>query len=376
MNDLFIMNLMSTLVIGLLYITFLLTPKMTRKDIIFGIVIPLDRTKDKEIDAATKSYYVDITIFTAVMAVLYFIVVNIIFTNPATLVAVVFIIIFGYFLIFLKANNRVKVYKAQNNLLANKKQMVYVNTEMSQKLRNTAVISSYWFIIPAIIAVSNLILPLMKYDQLPSKIGIHWNIYGVADNFVEKSVGSVITNGMVTVILVGILAFVNYSIAISKNKIDAAQPMSSSQKLYKFKRFNSIMIFSLSLLLSSLITLFNLNSLNIVSVDLGKLTPVLIVAFVLIIFVPIFLTFKLGQGGSNLKTQTNEDVDNTVSNIDDDIFWKLGSIYYNPNDPSLFVEKRFGVGWTLNFGNKIAIVISVGLVILILAMSIFPLIFS
>ncbi|GKU26510.1 DUF1648 domain-containing protein [Clostridium folliculivorans] len=376
MSDLFIMNLMSALVIGLLYVTFLLTPKMTRKDIIFGIVIPLDRAKDKEIEAATKSYYANITIFTTVIAVLYFVVQNTIFNNPAILVAVVFIIIFVYFLIFLKANSRIKAYKAKNNLLANKKQMVYVNTEMSQKLRNTAVLSSFWFIIPAIIAACNLILPLMKYDQLPSKIGIHWNIYGVADNFIDKSVGAVITNGMMMVILVGILAFANYSIAISKNKIDVAQPMSSSQKLYKFKRFNSIMLFSLTLVISSLITVFNLNSLNLISVNLAKITPVLIVAFVLIIFVPIFLTFKLGQGGSNLKTSTNEDIDNTVSNIDDDIFWKLGSIYYNPNDPSLFVEKRFGVGWTLNFGNKIAIAISIGFIILILAMCIFPLIFS
>lgn len=376
MNDLVIMNLMSALVIGLLYITFLLTPKLTRKDIIFGIVIPLDRSKDKEIKEATKRYYIDITIFTVVMAVLYFIVQNIIFINPVSLVVVVFISIFGYFLIFLKTNNRIKSYKRQNNLLANKKQMVYVNTEMSQKLRNTAVISAYWFIIPAVIAVSNLILPLMKYDKLPSKIGIHWNIYGVADNFIDKSIGAIITNGMMPLILVGILAFANYSIAISKNKIDAAQPISSSQKLYKFKRFNSIMLFSLTLVISSLITLFNLNTLNIISVNLAKITPVLIVTFVLIIFVPTFLTFKLGQGGSNLRTSTDEDIDNTVSNIDDDMFWKLGSIYYNPNDPSLFVEKRFGVGWTLNFGNKIAIVISIGFIILILAMTIFPLIFS
>ncbi|MBK1809870.1 DUF1648 domain-containing protein [Clostridium sp. YIM B02505] len=376
MNDLFIMNLMSVLVIALLYFSFLLTPKMTRKDIIFGILIPLDRAKDKEIEAATKSYYANITIFTVVMAVLYFIAQNIIFSSPAVLIVGVFLIIFGYFFIFLRANNRVKVYKAENNLLANKKQVVYVNTEMSQKLRSTAVLSVYWFMIPALIAISNLILPLMKYEQLPSKIGIHWNIYGVADNFIEKSMGAVVTNGMVPLVLVGILAFANYSIAISKNKIDSAQPMSSSQKLYKFKRFNSIMLFSITILLSSLITLFNLNSLNIISVDLGKITPLLIVAFVFVIFVPIVLTFKLGQGGSKLKTPTNEEVDNTVSNVDDDIFWKLGSIYYNPNDPSLFVEKRFGVGWTLNFGNKIAIVISVGLLILIIAMTIFPIIFS
>jgi uncharacterized membrane protein len=26
--------------------------------------------------------------------------------------------------------------------------------------------------------------------------------------------------------------------------------------------------------------------------------------------------------------------------------------YYNPDDPALVVEKRFGIGWTLNFGNR------------------------
>jgi uncharacterized membrane protein len=26
--------------------------------------------------------------------------------------------------------------------------------------------------------------------------------------------------------------------------------------------------------------------------------------------------------------------------------------YINPNDPALFVEKRFGVGYSVNFGNR------------------------
>jgi uncharacterized membrane protein len=30
--------------------------------------------------------------------------------------------------------------------------------------------------------------------------------------------------------------------------------------------------------------------------------------------------------------------------------WR-GGIYYNPNDRALWVEKRVGIGWTLNFGN-------------------------
>ncbi len=31
--------------------------------------------------------------------------------------------------------------------------------------------------------------------------------------------------------------------------------------------------------------------------------------------------------------------------------WKLGVIYHNPENPSLWVPKRFGLGWTLNFAN-------------------------
>ena len=31
--------------------------------------------------------------------------------------------------------------------------------------------------------------------------------------------------------------------------------------------------------------------------------------------------------------------------------WTGGGIYYNPSDPAIFVQKRIGVGYTINFGN-------------------------
>lgn len=32
-------------------------------------------------------------------------------------------------------------------------------------------------------------------------------------------------------------------------------------------------------------------------------------------------------------------------------YWKAGLIYNNPNDPDLWVKKRTGLGWTINFGH-------------------------
>ncbi len=32
--------------------------------------------------------------------------------------------------------------------------------------------------------------------------------------------------------------------------------------------------------------------------------------------------------------------------------WKWGIIYVNPNDPATWIEKRNGLGWTLNFAHS------------------------
>ncbi len=37
--------------------------------------------------------------------------------------------------------------------------------------------------------------------------------------------------------------------------------------------------------------------------------------------------------------------------------WKLGDIYYNRDDPALFVQKRFGIGYTFNFAHPLSWVI-------------------
>ena len=45
---------------------------------------------------------------------------------------------------------------------------------------------------------------------------------------------------------------------------------------------------------------------------------------------------------------------NFIVNKDDDSkHWKLGVFYYNPNDPSESVERRNGMGSTINFASKV-----------------------
>jgi uncharacterized membrane protein len=63
------------------------------------------------------------------------------------------------------------------------------------------------------------------------------------------------------------------------------------------------------------------------------------------------------------------EVEEEITDYDEDSHWKGGLFYFNRNDPSIFVEKRFGVGWTLNFGNPIGYLIFLVPLVVILVFS-------
>ncbi len=46
-----------------------------------------------------------------------------------------------------------------------------------------------------------------------------------------------------------------------------------------------------------------------------------------------------------------------MANLPDAAHWKYGLFYHNPADQRVWVDKRFGYGWTLNFARPIAKVI-------------------
>ena len=44
--------------------------------------------------------------------------------------------------------------------------------------------------------------------------------------------------------------------------------------------------------------------------------------------------------------------------------------YVNRDDPSIMVEKRFGVGYTINFGNRWAVLLMATFLVLILGLAV------
>jgi len=98
----------------------------------------------------------------------------------------------------------------------------------------------------------------------------------------------------------------------------------------------------------------------------------------------VFKMFRAGQGGSLLHVapedrSTEGHVERPSTIVGDrtpDACWYWGFYYYNPDDPALLVESRFGSGYTLNMGKPAARLLMGALVVAILGILIALLLFA
>jgi uncharacterized membrane protein len=82
------------------------------------------------------------------------------------------------------------------------------------------------------------------------------------------------------------------------------------------------------------------------------LLPVLTISpMVFVALVPVFVVALLVY---SFKCATDPAM--TTETTPDEC-WTLGSVYYNPRDPAIFVQKRIGFGYTFNFGHRLSWVI-------------------
>jgi len=94
--------------------------------------------------------------------------------------------------------------------------------------------------------------------------------------------------------------------------------------------------------------------------DYGLIRVVIFpLTFVFVIAVFVALA-RLGQGGSRLSAADPKPATASASPVGDrtpDAYWKLGVFYFNPDDSAILVEKRFGLGYSLNFARPTAWII-------------------
>ena len=83
----------------------------------------------------------------------------------------------------------------------------------------------------------------------------------------------------------------------------------------------------------------------------------------MVIFLLVFIILGIRQRD----TRENENQEEAYK--DDDRNWILGMFYYNKKDPAFMIEKRAGLGYTINFANKFSLIVLFLIIIFIIFMS-------
>ena len=101
--------------------------------------------------------------------------------------------------------------------------------------------------------------------------------------------------------------------------------------------------------------------------------PVLLLICGVLIAVVLILFWHPQRSRTKASTRADRWPTSTVFR-DDDRYWSGGIFYNNPDDPALFVPKRYGLGWTLNFGHPQSKLFLIGTLLLVLVLVLLPLV--
>ena len=227
------------------------------------------------------------------------------------------------------------------------------------------VISSAWLLLYPLIILLSLAALWLVWPQIPDPAPTHFSMDGQGDAWTEKGPRLWVPILAINVFLAVVMIGVHYVTRATRRQIDAANPEESLARDMLFRRYMSIAILAMGVL-----TLVYMNILQILTLT-GTMvsTEVIIftIAFMLVLIAGIiFFMFRIGQGGSRLDLQKKEA--HHAQNYDDDKYWILGLFYFNPADPAVFVEKRFGLGMTANLARPLAWIMIGGLLVFIVVL--------
>ena len=325
----------------------IIAPLLQPKNLLFGVRLSKGLLKQNEVTTFRKSYLrYSINIFTVWIVVInYLMFKQQWFSSNVIWVEVV--ILFALYIFF---NNRVKNWKSkilqENPELKPENPTVIIDTTFHNE---QLTISNKWNLIPGILVLVHLAFCIVYMNFMMENLTIFTDV-----------IKFFITN----LILLGAIQWKNFMIRNVKQQISATNPEASRQRTILFRRRWSTYLFIMLTLIIASNLILTLQLLNITTIfDFISMNFYLIFVGA-IVFVSILMSIFLGQVGSRIKVVSESETN--TDDIDDDKHWKAGFIYYNPSDPSLWIDKRMGIGWTLNFGNKFSWLFIIGIIALVI----------
>jgi len=313
----------------ILLFSFIILPYVSKKDVMFGVKMPSNAYNDAEVVSIRKLFLVQaFALGTIFIGVQYF---N---NTENILLTLVPISIVAYSMVYVKANKKMKAVKATRNYKVSEKTVI--DTRFRKR---KLIVPATWYLAYLGILVLGVVLSAIKYNSLPEELVVNVGTSGVVHTM-PKASGIFYLLGIqagVFLLMIG----VQYIIKNAKQDISNLDTEASIQRNAKFRYHFSVILYIMGLVIGLVLFSTLLYSFGII-VDKN----LLIVFTLLLTLMPVIAIFAYSIRNRQDGSRYSKEVD-TIDK-DDDEYWKLGMFYFNPKDPSIFVAKRAGIGYTIN----------------------------
>ena len=307
----------------------IVVPIIGAKQVLFGVHIPDDAAHDPQA-AAVKRHYVGYSILASVIGLAAALLAAWLWEGSLEVAApaALFLQIMGTLLAMQHARRSAVHLKASRGWQrpADTRRVVSLSFRSSK-----LAVGNGWYTVHVVLAAVSIFFAVLLWDRIPATLTTHYDGRFNPDGYSSKGFASVFMLNIIQLLMTGIFLFTNVIIRLAKQQLNPNEAEKSLEKQRRFRYASSLFLYSLSLLILLLFSYIQATTLY------GwPLAPLKIITFslpVVIIASLIIHILYLSRKGISQNDSSSES---------DDQHWKASGIYYNQEDPSLFVSKRSG----------------------------------
>lgn len=338
----------------LLLVIAVVLPSIGSPTVPFGVRIPAEHAKDPAVTRQTPIYrrrVVVCGILAAAACVAIYLVTGEYLLLPLSVLAQLGI----WYTCFFLANHEIRTAKAAGGWYEGVRQGIAVDTGLRT---DPPRFPWLWLAPSVIITIATAVVGVLLYPSMPDTLVAHYTAKGVPNRVVAKTVGTAFSLVFVQIGLTALLAGIAAGIVVrSRADLDPAHPVSSAHWHRRYMLLGA----------KALLGLVAMIDLGMLGSALLQWTGTVTRWQVLVVVLPVLVGVAIAIAvlARNNRERDEGEQDTGLTHRDDDKYWRGGLFYVNREDHALLVTRRYGVGWTLNFGNPRAAILLVGVLGLI-----------
>jgi uncharacterized membrane protein len=344
---------LSSALSALVLVLGLVLPSISSPTVPFGVRVPAQRADDPTVVRQTRIYRWRVLaggIVAAGVGVAIYAVTG----EPLLLPLSVLALVGVWYGCFFLAHHEIRAAKAAGGWYEGVHQGIAVDTG----LRTDPPRFPWLWLAPAlVVTLATAVIGVISYPSMPAMLAVHSRANGVPGRLAAKSVGTAFSLVFVQIGVTALLVGLATAIFHSRTDIDPARPVGSARWHRQYVALSARALLGLA----AMIDLAMLGS------SLLMWTGTVTAWAHLVVVLPILaaVVVALVVLARNNRARADGEADTGLTHRDDDRYWRGGLFYINREDHALMVPRRFGVGWTLNFGNPGAAMLLAGLAVLI-----------